>query len=242
VVEIDREQKAATLLGFAKTPETGELYLHQLESIDDLLEYLDYLAQPKVNLNQWFTNVFEAGWQDVPSVFASNLTVLTEENQGRSKLKIGNWFQNLIDAGLQEIKEFLGTENNQELQLREAVAFRRGGNSRQLLPETDITRAKLIDLGMQLGTKPIALVMALTQERDGKINILAQVHPAGRDRYLPTRIKLALLSDSGKTLQEVQSRGMDLWMQLRQFRVTPGTNFSLQVALDDISIAEAFTI
>ena len=155
-----------------------------------------------------------------------------------SPVNLGEWLTNVFETSWQAIEDIFAAER---LVFRDATAFRKGGRN-SLFADAEIVRAKLINLGIQLGNKPIALVMAVSQERDSKINILAQLHPAGCDRFLPTHIKLVLLSESGESLQEVQSRGMDLWIQLRQFRVQPGTNFSLQVILDDISIMEAFTI
>ena len=203
VVEIDENKKEATLLGFAKTAGAGELYLDWLQSLDALLEEIEKLTQPRVNLSQWFEDVFDTGWQSLDDLI---------RYQVNPKLKFRNG------------------------------ALRKGGVAVKLFSDPDIVRAKLIDLGMQLGNKHVALIMALTQENDGKINILSQVHPAGGDRYLPDHLKLLLLSDPGEPIQEVRSRGLDLWMQLRPFRVTPGTNFSIQVTLADISITEAFTI
>jgi len=40
VVDIDQQTKRATLLGFTKTAGTGELFWHQLESVDALLEII----------------------------------------------------------------------------------------------------------------------------------------------------------------------------------------------------------
>lgn len=203
VVEIDENKKEATLLGFAKTAGAGELYLDRLQSVDALLEEIEKLTQPKVNLSQWFEDIFETGWQG--------------------------------------IDDLIRYQVNPKLQFRNG-ASRKGGVAVKLFSDPDIVRAKLIDLGMQLGNKHVALIMALTQENEGKINIISQIHPAGGDRYLPSNLNFMLLSESGKTLQEVESKSMDLWMQLRPFRVASETNFSLKVELDDISITEAFTI
>ena len=106
----------------------------------------------------------------------------------------------------------------------------------------DNWRAKLLDLGIQLGNQPVTLVMALTQEADQKVSILVQVHPVAGEMYVPSQLKLALLSELGETLQEVESRGRDVWIQLKQFRVQPGTDFSIQISLGGVNIKEAFSI
>lgn len=260
VVEIDEEKKEATLLGFAKTAGTGELVLSELQSMDALLRHLEELARSheahhslersQINLSQWMLNVFEVGWQDVQSLFGTQPETLAPESSSTSRLKLGQWFQNIVDTSRQAIADQFGSQNNPRIQFQEALNFRhpeavdfhRGKARNLLFPKADVTRAKLIDLRMQLGTKTIALLVALTQESDQKVNILVQLHPAKGEMYLPPHLKLALLSESGETFQEVESRGQDLCIQLRPFKVLSGTNFSIQVALDDVSIKEAFAI
>jgi len=70
VVEIDEHRKQATILGFAKTAGNGELFLNQLESVHALLEHLEYLAQPEVNLSQWLNNSIDAGWQTLEELLS----------------------------------------------------------------------------------------------------------------------------------------------------------------------------
>ena len=260
VVEIDEEKKEATLLGFAKTAGTGELVLSELQSMDALLRYLDELARShsthhclersQINLSQWMLNIFEAGWQDVESLFGTQPETLAPESSSASRLSLGQWFQNIVDTSRQAIADHFGSQNNPRIQFQEALNFRHPeavdfhkGKARNLLfPKADVTRAKLIDLRMQLKTKTIALLVALTQESDQKVNILVQLHPRQGEMYLPPHLKLVLLSESGETFQEVESRGQDLCIQLRPFKVLSGTNFSIQVALDGVSIKEAFAI
>lgn len=203
-VAIDPKRKESKLLGFTQTAGTGQVFLPQLQPFDALLEYLDKLTNPIVNLNQWFANQFAAGWQ--------------------------------------QLEELWESDSEPSMSGQTVPALRRFGTEVKLFPDADIMRAKLIDLGMELGTQRLALVMALTQESDRKVSVFVQVHPTEGDRYLPGNLTLALLSDAGDRLQAVQSRGLDLWVQLRQFRVEPGTNFGLQVALNGISVTESFTL
>ncbi|HBB32716.1 MAG TPA: hypothetical protein DDZ80_22080 [Cyanobacteria bacterium UBA8803] len=246
VVEIDADTKQATLLGFAKTAGNGELSLSELESVDALLEHLaslDRRQRQLTVLTQWLENDFAPEWEEVESLVSSAPANVAGDRTSVSPLNLGQWFANIFDAGWQAVEDLFGTENNPQFEFRGSRGLRKAGPGlRRLFPEADVMRAKLVDLGMQLGTKPIALIMALTQERDRKIKILVQVHPATGDRYLPSQLKLSLLSEGSETLQEVQSRGSDLWIQLREFRVVPGTDFSLKLALDDVSIIEEFTL
>lgn len=80
VVQITKSCREATLLGFVTQVQTDLLPISQLQPLENLLDYLEYLTQAKqaeiasqlltaskelVNLKQWLSNIFEAGWQKV---------------------------------------------------------------------------------------------------------------------------------------------------------------------------------
>ncbi|HEY9782460.1 MAG TPA: DUF1822 family protein [Leptolyngbyaceae cyanobacterium] len=198
-VRLDSKLVEATLLGFIKTvPESGELPLNQLQSLEDLLKHLHQIRQlqptkMQVNLGQWFQHIFTDNWQSVEALLATE-------------------------------------QNNFAFSLRSASR----------LGEASVKRAKLIDLGLQLANQSVALLVAIAPDVDPKVTILVQLHPTNTD-YLPPDIKLILLSD-GSTLQEVQSRSEDNYIQLKRFRVNPGECFNIQVAFGDVTVTESFTI
>ena len=198
-VELDSSLQRATVLGFTETvPESGELPIAQLRSLEDLLEYLRQNEQPEplrtqVNLSQWFKHLFEANWQPVEA--------------------------------------FFGTENL-------AFSFR----SDSQLSEATIRRAKLLDLGLQLGSQSVVMLVAITPEAEQKVGILVQVHPDVGETFLPPHLKLGLLSRSGEILQEVQSRSQDNYIQLKRFRGLFGEGFNIQVTLGNATMMETFVI
>jgi hypothetical protein len=243
VVDINQQTKKATLLGFTKTAGTGELFWHQLESVDALFDHLDSLTQPQVRLSQWLENVFETDWQDATSLLETTTNPASPQRRD-SRLNLGQWFGQIFDQGWQAIEQVLAAKPNLQPQFRGELASinSRGQRGLQLLPEADVMRAKLLDLGLQLGTKMIALLVALTQETDGRISLVVQVYPAMGEAYLSPHLKLILQSDPGEVLQEVESRGQDICIQLRPFKVEPGTHFSLQLILGDVSITESFVV
>lgn len=80
VVAIDDRDRQAKLLGFAKTVITGNLPISQLQSIDDLLVYLEEIqAKPCINLSQWFQNSFAGSWQSLETLLNSESGNLTLE-------------------------------------------------------------------------------------------------------------------------------------------------------------------
>jgi hypothetical protein len=151
-------------------------------------------------------------------------------------VKLSNWLRNnfvgTVGAGWQAIEAFLTPEQQQ-------LAFRfRGKDSGQ----EGAKLAKLTDLGLQLGGKAIVLLVAVAPDAGEKVSVRVQAHPAAGEKHLPPLLKLALLSDSGETLQVVQSRSLDNYIQLNRFKGVPGTSFTIEVALGAASVVEEFEI
>lgn len=68
-VEIAQSLEEVKFLGFVKKCDREKVPLSELESIDQMLEYLDELKP--VNLSQWLHNVFDSGWQTAQTLFES---------------------------------------------------------------------------------------------------------------------------------------------------------------------------
>ncbi|MBW4492463.1 MAG: DUF1822 family protein [Oscillatoria princeps RMCB-10] len=225
VVEIEDSLREASLLGFVPTAATHELPVSQLQPPEDLIDCLSQLRQPApaaapaaptrtaVNLSRWFSNIVEAGWQAVETLFNPDLF-----NPDESELAFS--FRSLPF-------NFRSPDTSVSTDLP--------------VPEAGVRRVKLIDLGMQLVGHPVALIVELRLESEQKTNILLQVHPAGTHIYLPPGLQLIVLDESGATFQEVHSRSADNYIQL-EFSGQPEERFFVQVALGDASITEEFVI
>lgn len=80
VVQIDESASEATVLGFTQTADREEFPLSQLHPVEELIDRLNQPLQEevvttysspsrtKVNLNQWFSNIFDTGWQTIESL------------------------------------------------------------------------------------------------------------------------------------------------------------------------------
>jgi hypothetical protein len=156
--------------------------------------------------------------------------------RNKKVVKLSNWLQNnfvnTVQTGWQTIAALLAPEQH-----KLALSYR----SSSVTEENSVRQAKLIDFGVQLGNKSLVLLVALTPDADNKVGIRVQVHPPEGEKHLPSHVKLALL-ESGEIRQEVQSRNRDNFIQLKRFKGIPGTSFSVQVALGDVSLAEEFEI
>jgi hypothetical protein len=147
-------------------------------------------------------------------------------------VNLSQWLQNRFELGWQALEALLGISENLAFSFRSASALREG--------KASVKGAKLIDLGLQLGSQAVVLLMAITQETEQEVGIQVQLHP--REAYLPPSLRLILLSESGETLQEVQSRRYDNYIQLKCFQGLPGESFNIQVAFGEISVTETFVI
>jgi hypothetical protein len=145
---------------------------------------------------------------------------------------LSQWFQNIFDDGWESLNTILNTANT-------AFCFRQRDVD---VREVSVEGIKLIDMGMQLGNKSVALLVGLTQEPEQKVSIRVQLHPARGQTYLPPNIKLALISASGASLQEFESRIQDNFIQLKRFSCPTGKSFKIKVTIDNFSIIEDFVI
>ncbi|MCC5632961.1 DUF1822 family protein [Nostoc sphaeroides CHAB 2801] len=194
------------LLGFVRTVTISSAWdqipLASLKPVNFLFDCIpDAVAHPalsssqiRVNLNQWFENLFENSWMPLEEVF--------------------------------------GSINEKKFALRSISSK----------PEANVARAKIIDLGVQVGNQSVVLLIAIAPYSEDKVEILVQLHPMGEKTYLPSNLRMNLLSESGENIQEVVSRSNDNFIQLKRFRGYSGEGFNIQVSNGDFTIKEAFVI
>ncbi|MEO1295039.1 MAG: DUF1822 family protein [Cyanobacteria bacterium J06636_16] len=152
--------------------------------------------------------------------------------QTNQAVHLSEWLNGLFEDSWQAVQAALGRDPGTL-----ALAFR---NVDQQVPTTTIKRAKLLDLGLQLGNQQVALLIIISHTPQDQMEIRAQVHPVTEATYLPPDLKLSLLSQIGETLQEIPSRSADNIIQLPSFHCDRGEQFQIQVSLNGISLTENF--
>ncbi|MHC5613561.1 MAG: DUF1822 family protein [Nostoc sp.] len=159
--------------------------------------------------------------------------------QLRQLVNLSQWFAGIFEAGWQTIESLWNVP-----ELRPAYAFR-SPETVQLnalnRPESITKRAKLIDLGIQILNQPVILIVEISPEKDQQTSIHLQLHATGNQIYLPPGVYLTVLDSSGTVFLEAQSRKSDNYIQL-QFRGEATEQFSVRIAMNDISITEHFRI
>jgi hypothetical protein len=140
-------------------------------------------------------------------------------------VKLDRWLQGAIDTAWQTIEALFPTSE---------LAFRSE-------PNQIVRRAKSIDLGIQLQSYSVALIVELIPEsNDERTQIRLQVRPIDRI-YLPPDLQLIVLDDTDTVFLEAQSRTADNLIQL-QFTGNIGENFRVNIALGTAQIIEQFMI
>ncbi|MBW4600736.1 MAG: DUF1822 family protein [Calothrix sp. FI2-JRJ7] len=161
-----------------------------------------------------------------------HLDELQQTALSRMQVNLSQWFENVFAPGWQSLEALLTANVSQ-------LAF-------SVRNETSITNtvrgAKLIDLGLQLGQFSLALLIAITQEAKESRCITIQLHPMTSNKFLPTSLKLILMSTLGEIIQEVHSRSMDNYIQLKRFRGKPGEEFTICITNNEFTLTENFVI
>jgi len=151
------------------------------------------------------------------------------------RINLSQWLQNTFDAGWQSLETWLGSNDSLAFSLRTQSS------------ERTIQRAKLIDLGLQLGNQAVILLVAIAPDQqetgtEPEAEILVQVHPVPGEPHVPPNLQLQLLDESGETLQTVRSRERDNYIQLKRFQGISGECFDIQLMLGTTTLTETFVI
>ncbi|QZZ19958.1 DUF1822 family protein [Leptothermofonsia sichuanensis E412] len=213
VVEVADNFQEAKLLGFVPTAAVEELPLNQLRSPEDLIDHLFQLRQ---------STVAQPSPQPTPA----------------PRINLSQWFEGVVEAGWQTIDSLLNQPEfvpAYAFRGEDAIAFRD--------VQTGIRRLKLLHLGGQPGETSVILIVTIqttAETSDSPIDIQLQLHPISQPQ-LPAGVQLIVLDETGTTFLEAESRPIDNFIQL-QFSGTPGEVFSVQVALGEVRVVEAFVI
>jgi hypothetical protein len=228
------------LLGFKVHQETPELPSLSTETANSLLKILSNpsLYSPRLNTDipfvKWAALISNSQWRK--QLYQQRIAHLTNSNQTLNSNNLNQWFQNIFTSGWQSLNLLLDANS-------ENMAF--NFRHQEITINTDelsTTGVKLIDLGIELGNQTIALLVGLTLLADKRIGISIQLHPGGGRVYLPDNLKLALLSPTDITLQEISTRIQDNFIQLKRFTCERGKSFKVRLMLQEFSQTEVFTI
>ncbi|MCC5645542.1 DUF1822 family protein [Nostoc sp. CHAB 5824] len=223
------------------------------EVMEDRIGYVAVQFSERLNEVQLlgFVRTFNvsSAWEQIPLASLKPLNFLfdcipdavahPELNSSQIRVNLNQWFDNLFENSWMALEEVFGSINEKKFALRSVSSFN----------EANVARAKIIDLGLQVGNQSLVLLVAIAALAKGiapyseqKVEILVQLHPMDGKTYLPSNLRLNLLSESGETIQKVVSRSNDNFIQLKRFRGYSGEGFNIQVSDGDFTIKETFVI
>ena len=114
-------------------------------------------------------------------------------------------------------------------------------------PKAGVSRAKLINLGVQLNNQPVALIGTFVPGNGGATTVFFQIHSFNRRQPLPPGIELQLLDHPNTLLNSVTSRyteqgeGMDESISILEHVSSP-TTICIRVVADGESFDQHFAV
>lgn len=154
------------------------------------------------------------------------------ETRHKSLVHLGQWLENVFQEGWHPPEAVL-------------PAYRRGTSHPQPiagnLPEANISRIKLFDLGAQQPGSAISLLVRVTQTANEEFDICLRVYPLGSLNFLPPGLRLTALDDKENIVLEVHAKSHDDWVQL-ELTSKARDMFSITIALLGFNFTETFMI
>lgn len=158
----------------------------------------------------------------------------SEEVRANAKLvKLNQWIEKVFEVGWENLERVMKHPQEYAIVRKKPIEADR--------PNDDITRGKLIDLGIQLADRPVVLIVSLLSTHECEREIRLVVRSAGNYPYLPEKLQLTVLDAEGNEVLQAQAREADNWIQL-EFTGEIGEYFSVSLALGEISMVEEFII
>jgi hypothetical protein len=169
------------------------------------------------------------------SSLESLLLYLSQDAQEVSKpINLNLWLINRFDAGWEAVEKLLSLQQQAEL----AFKFRSPEHSLIEASNVGVQKGKVLDLGRDSKSIPIALVLGVMPVSSNEINIYVRVCPIGTENYLPEELEIKVLDEREIAVMQATARKTKS-IQLN-FSSEVGERFSVRVGLGDFYLTETF--
>ncbi|WP_013322935.1 DUF1822 family protein [Gloeothece verrucosa] len=148
-------------------------------------------------------------------------------------VKLSQWFEQNFEQGWQSLDILLRPAKHCLSKLRSFYYLR---------SDNIIKRFKTLNVGTPKHPELLALLVAITEETNGKIGCQVQVLPIVPETLLPESLKIRLINGNGEILRELACKQKETLLVLPYFRGEPEDQFSLQIINQNISLTENFRI
>lgn len=146
-----------------------------------------------------------------------------------ARVQLSQWFQGIVSEGWMSLQN-LGN-------LRPQVSLRTS-TQRETADNTELVqRAKVLPFK---NSPQLTLVVNLKKKED-MVSVQVQLHPS-ENSELSEHIMITLLDDSGRSLQTVQSRSCDDYIQLKRFTCPLNTSFQVEIEARNEILREQFIV
>jgi Protein of unknown function (DUF1822) len=159
------------------------------------------------------------------------LEVQKAKSKSQNLVDLKKWFENIFESGWSTIESIFLTEP--------AWQFR----SAEEGLKNSIERAKLIDFGIKANRASVGIVVKVSHEENNfdEMKIMAELHPINGQEYLPSSLHVMILDEEETAVMEAKAKNDNKKIAL-EFNAAVGDNFSIKIALGDISVIENFVI
>ena len=186
-----------------------------------LLGFVETITTPELSLTQL---------EPVENLLYHLSQLSHSEASPTPTIYLRQWLESIYQRGWQPLTRDFGLGLNWQPSLRNNLS------------STEIVKgAKLIDLGINLSSNKVILLILIIPQSLDKIGALVQLHPAIGDTYLLPNIQLSLLEETGKSIKQVISRNSDNFIQLPYFQGSFGEKFKIKIDVNKTSFTEDFS-
>lgn len=158
---------------------------------------------------------------------------LNRLKQPKPVVTLNQWLENIFEAGWSVANELF---------IAPKPAFNFRGGDLAITPVDDslpvVKRRKLLDL--EAIAERVVLMVGLMPTGDREREIWVKLFPDGDRTHLPPNLQLMVLDETGEALMQATARSTE--SILLKFSGEVGEHFSLKIALDNLSLSEAFII
>ncbi|HEY9622409.1 MAG TPA: DUF1822 family protein [Crinalium sp.] len=140
-------------------------------------------------------------------------------------VNLGNWLHQVFEMGWQAVEALVGDATP-------SFAFRRA----------PVRRAKRIEVEQEgYPSSSVMLILSLMPETSEQIGIHVQICPVGESAYLPSQLRLRVLTEGGDVFREIMAGEADTFVQY-EFTAQVGERFSLEAVSGNTQITETFVV
>ncbi|MBW4605676.1 MAG: DUF1822 family protein [Hassallia sp. WJT32-NPBG1] len=152
-------------------------------------------------------------------------------SSSQKMVDLKRWFENIFESGWSTIESIFLTEPAWQFRSAES-GFK-----------NSVERAKLIDFAIKDNRTSVGIVVKVSHDESNfdEMKILVELHPTNGQQYLPSSLHVMILDEEETAVMEAKAKNDNKKIAL-EFNAAVGDNFSVKIALGDVSVIENFVI